>query len=43
MVESLVFERNDSLEVLLDDSDVNSKVFSDMFKLLPGHIPDLVE
>lgn len=40
-VESLVFETNDSLQIVRDDSDVNNEVFSNMFKLLPGNVPDV--
>ena len=41
MVELLVFEINDSLQIVHGDSGVNNEVFSDMFKLLLGNIPDV--
>ena len=40
-IESLVFETNDSLQIVHDDSDVNNEVFSSIFKMLPGNIPDV--
>ena len=35
-----IFETNDLLQIVHDNSDVNNEVFSDMFKLFPGNIPD---
>ena len=39
-LESLVFEINDLLQIMFDDFNINKEVFPDMFKLLPGNIPD---
>ena len=41
MVNGAVFETNDSLQIVCDNSDVNNEVLSNMFKLLPGNIPDM--
>ena len=41
VVNGAVFETNDSLQIVCDNSDVNNEVLSNMFKLLPGNIPDM--